>query len=141
MHNETGPKTPNLEGADALIEWFGRWPSFHDAEIISLELRRASSSFMRIHTWNLTGAIKPDGFYVLDKHVIVAFEMVDISDLELVQFSKQNVISGLGLEPIENHPDGATIKITLGCCYGLCGQISCRKLRLKFAPGEPSSNE
>jgi hypothetical protein len=141
MAHETGPKTPNVEGADALIEWFGRWPSFHDAEILNLDLRRAGSSFMRIHAWNMTDRLTSDGFYVLEKHAVVEFEMVDVRDLELIQFSKQNVISGLVLEPIENHPDGATIKITLGCCFGLCGQICCRKVRLKFAPGEPSSNE
>ena len=29
-----------IAGAAELVEWFGRWPSFHDAEIVSLELNR-----------------------------------------------------------------------------------------------------
>lgn len=29
-----------IDGVGALFDWFGYWPDFHDAEIISLELNR-----------------------------------------------------------------------------------------------------
>ena len=30
--------TPNIPGADSIVSWFGRWPSFHDAEIMTLHV-------------------------------------------------------------------------------------------------------
>lgn len=44
----------NIPGAMQLDSWFGCWPSFHDAEIISLHLNRNGNSFLRVHTWEMT---------------------------------------------------------------------------------------
>jgi hypothetical protein len=59
-------------GAD-LVRWFGRVPSFHDAEILSLDLRRIGQSFLRLHGWINTGQAGQDGYFVLDRHAIVTF--------------------------------------------------------------------
>ena len=38
MH-EQGVGT-GLVGSEEVIAWFGGWPSFHDSEVVSLELHR-----------------------------------------------------------------------------------------------------
>jgi hypothetical protein len=43
-----------ISGAAELHDWFGYWPIFHDAEIISLHLNREGSSSLRVHTWEMT---------------------------------------------------------------------------------------
>jgi hypothetical protein len=36
-------------GTDKIIQWFGQWPSFHDAEILELHLNRTGESWIKIH--------------------------------------------------------------------------------------------
>jgi hypothetical protein len=43
-----------VEGAKSLCDWFGYWPSFHDAEVISLHLNRRGLSSLALHTWEMT---------------------------------------------------------------------------------------
>src|SRR5215208_4877235 len=42
---------PPISGAEAVVAWFGLWPSFHDAEILSLETNRRATSLSRLHAW------------------------------------------------------------------------------------------
>jgi hypothetical protein len=119
----------SISGAAELFAWFGFWPDFHDAEIISLALNRSGISTLQIHTWQMTDQVDEKGYYILKKHVLVNFQMEDVLDLELVDFSPQNVISGLILKKAK---DG--ILLELGPCYGLAGSISARKLSIGIEP-------
>jgi len=42
---------PPIAGAEAVVAWFGLWPSFHDAETLSLETNRRATSLIRLHAW------------------------------------------------------------------------------------------
>ena len=123
---------PAIPGADALAAWFGHWPSFHDAEIHELHLNRHGASWLRVHTWRMTDRVDNDGYYVLERHVVVTFNMKQIATLVLDGFSHQNVISGLVIEQV---PDG--LVMTLEPCYGLSGMIEAKEIRVEFSPIEP----
>ena len=41
---EFPPALGTIEGAKNLRDWFGYWPSFHDAEVILLHLNRSDAS-------------------------------------------------------------------------------------------------
>jgi hypothetical protein len=41
---EFPPELEAVEGAKNLRDWFGYWPNFHDAEMISLHLNRFAIS-------------------------------------------------------------------------------------------------
>ncbi len=84
-----------IPGASALHDWFGYWPSFHDAEIVGLHLNRKGGSSLRLHTWEMTKEVDEKGYYVLSKHVVVEFILETISSLSLNGFSHQNVVFGL----------------------------------------------
>src|SRR2546426_1097665 len=95
------PSIPDLPGAGSLVAWFGEWPSFHDAEILVLHLDREGVSSLKIHVWLATDKsyeLGGQGLYRRDKHAIVTFQLEEIVDLELVDFSSQNVIAGLSAE-------------------------------------------
>jgi hypothetical protein len=51
-----------VPGGAELVSWFGRAPSFHDAEILSLHLRREGQDILRLHGWLTTGETGPDGY-------------------------------------------------------------------------------
>ncbi len=42
-------------GGSDLIDWFDGEPRFHDAEIVSLNLHRGSTSTLNVHFWTSTG--------------------------------------------------------------------------------------
>ena len=90
-----------IPGAAELYSWFGYWPSFHDAEIVSLTLNRSGVSKLQLYTYHMSAKTDAEGFFVLEKHVLVNFRMEEIVSLSLCDFSSQNVIFGLGLSRVE----------------------------------------
>ncbi|MBI1792171.1 MAG: hypothetical protein HYR60_32000 [Acidobacteria bacterium] len=54
--------TGEVPGTSELIAWFGYWPSFHDAEVLDLELHRTGQSTIRIHAFETTGQVNTQGF-------------------------------------------------------------------------------
>ena len=65
-------------GAQELHNWFGYWPRFHDAEIVSLHLNRRGPSSLLIHTWETTNKVDVHGYFVHEKYVVVEFVLEDI---------------------------------------------------------------
>lgn len=121
-----------IDGAEQLYNWFGHWPSFHDAEVIKLHLNRRSSSSLVIHTWEMTSEVDVKGFYVMTKHVVVEFVLEEICGLDLSGFSHQNVISGLEMEKIDTG-----FRLTLGGCYGIAGVIEAKEISIRLNTGKP----
>jgi Immunity protein 50 len=124
--------TDEVPGAKELIEWFGYWPSFHDAEILDVKLDRSDQSTVRIHTFEITDRVSKQGSYICTKHVIVNFVLNGITNLHLDCFNSQNVISGLDLRQTDEG-----YELTLEPCYGLEGTITANVVHLELQPGLP----
>ncbi len=152
MHSEEHQKLESvyrkLPGGPELLAWFGRVPSFHDAEIVSLALNRRSSSLLTIHGWTMDSSHSQDGHFVLFKKAVVTFEIQDIVYLNLEGFNRQNVIDALIIEqrapdPLANSyystldSNGDDYEIILEPCYGMDGLIRCKKISVSFVPGDP----
>ncbi|MEE7476671.1 hypothetical protein [Methylobacterium hispanicum] len=140
-----------VPGGAELLRWFGRVPSFHDAEILSLDLRRKGQSTLRLHGWITTDKVGEGGFLVLERKAIVSFALDGIMDLQLDGFSKQNVIGGLILRRAPDRPERrgylaldplpGDIEIELEPCYGLDGLIRARSVSITFRPGAPDDDD
>jgi hypothetical protein len=136
-----------VRGGAELVRWFGQVPTFHDAEILSLYLRRRGHSVLRLHGWISTSAVGQDGFTVLARHAVVTFTLTDVMDLQLDGFNVQNVISELILRRAPDRPERRgylaldplpqDIEIELEPCYGLDGLIRARSVSITFEPGKP----
>jgi len=126
-------QVPACGGADALASWFGQWPSFHDAEVVELCLRRTAESTLIVHAWSW-GPVPEGAKHSSREHeCVVTFRMSEVLDLELTDFSSQNVVFGIDVTQM----DGAW-RVRLAQAYGLGGWIQCRSLSLSFKPGGPS---
>jgi hypothetical protein len=140
-----------VPGGDDLVHWFGQVPSFHDAEILRLDLRRKGRSVLRLHGWINTGEVGPDGHFILDRHAIVTFTITGIMDLQLDGFGSQNVVGGLVLRRAPDRPERRgylaldplpqDIEIELQPCYGLSGLIRARAMSIAFDPGKPDGQD
>jgi Immunity protein 50 len=119
-------------GAETLVTWFGEWPSFHDAEIMSVHLDREAMSSLRIRVWKRGDQTDDQGYFVRLKETVVVFEFREIKYLRLEgeDADCQNVISGLS---IEKTTDG--YRLDLHPCYGLSGQIVAKQLHIRLESG------
>ena len=113
MNNEreVDQATDLIGGAQKVREYFGQWPSFHDAEILDLHLDRANSSWLRVYT-----AI--DGFHPEQRTGTVIFRFKEVIDLELYDFSCQNVVSSIVFKKTAKG-----FKVSCVPCFGLGGWL------------------
>jgi Immunity protein 50 len=145
--NEVETIYARIPGGPDLLAWFGHVPDFHDAEVVSFNLRRRAPSMLSIHAWNRTNEVDSRGHLVRDRHAVVTFALEDIMDLQLKGFSHQNVISGLQLRRAPERPDRRPFygldpspndyEIELEPRFGLDGIIRCRRVLVDFIPGKP----
>jgi hypothetical protein len=115
-----------VAGAGAVIRWFGHWPSFHDAEIISIFLARKNKSVLRIYP------------YYPQNPAIVDFVLEDVTDIELNDFSCQNVINSLDIEMATDQNGDSIYRVILAPCYGVAGRVEAKSLRVEILPGKSS---
>jgi hypothetical protein len=123
-----------LPGADQFIAWFGGWPTFHDAEVLDLSLRREGRSCLCVYAWRGTTDLDSSGYFVTDHHAVVSFWFECILDLELANFSAQNVIAGLACEK-----KGAGFRLTLYPSFGISGYIEAERIFVSFEPVDPGN--
>jgi len=121
---------PNIPGGESLVSWFGEWPSFHDAEILTLHIdRERSASFMRIRAFKLSDRIDASGHFIRERDALVVFEFAGIRSMRIEgeDTDVQNVISSLIIEKID-----AGYRILLGPCYGMTGTLVVKDLRVRL---------
>jgi hypothetical protein len=123
-----------IAGGPDLLAWFGGClPSFHDAEVLGLELdRNGAICRMRVHTWEMSREVDEAGYYRRVRDVVVSFEVGGVTELNLDGFNHQNVVFGLY---VERSDDG--FRMELEPSYGLSGTITARTLRVALEPGVP----
>ena len=124
-----------IKGAKDLRDWFGYWPSFHDAEVVRLHLNRKAPSSLVVHTWEMTKELDARGYYLLAKHVVVEFLMNEVVDLSLHGFSHQNVLFGLTIETAENG-----FRLNMDDSYGISGTIDAKEISIRLTPGKPTDS-
>jgi Immunity protein 50 len=111
-----------LDNSDLIVAVFGSWPSFHDAEILSIGLDRSGVAIsIRILTWIERGGT----FYE------VSFRFDDIENLVLQDFNHQNVMWGLVLTETteERFATGNfenRVKVEIDSVFGATCSFTCR---------------
>lgn len=130
---------PDVPGADHVVGWFGYWPSFHDAEVLSIALNRSRESYVQVHTWERTSEVDAKGYFVRRKFAIVTFVLENILNdyegiarMRIEWFNHQNVLWGLRVIKLA---DG--YMLGLDGIYGVDGFIDCEHLSVKLEPGIP----
>jgi len=66
----------------------------------------------------------------------VTFKFENVTNLNLADFSSQNVIFGLNLERRETG-----YRLELSPCYGLAGYLEAERISVTVAPGKPANQK
>ena len=132
---EEVPPNSIVAGSEQLTTVFGEWPSFHDAEVLSIRLERIGHDpyespvlYASIHVFaGRRNERSPTGveFY---NHTIVTFRFNLVLDLHLAEFNHQNGIFDLRFEKPSDAPEAAPIRITFDPSFGIKCSFFCKSV-------------
>lgn len=119
----------DIEYADIVISHFGYWPTFHDAEVISMKFVRGmnkeqASLEMKILAFERTDKLK-DGYLELAKHCLIDMEFIGLGKSEVDNFNHQNVLGGLKFGKHDHF-----LFCELSSSHGVAGYIEAEKIRI-----------
>jgi len=122
-----------IEGHGRVTAAFGgRWPAFHDAEVVRLVLDRcggpAHTNYLDlvVHAWQQTDVRDAVGHFERRDHVLVHLRFADVDELSLDDFNRQNVLFTIRVNPAEGRADMAHgLEVELEPAYGLGGRWVC----------------
>lgn len=123
-----------------LIALYGEWPSFHDAEVLSLTLDRNGPTLeLRLYMYELRENPYEEATKVRAREIEVLFHFTGIRDAKLFDFNGQNVLAEL---TFEKQPEGLRISLhTLNGLYGTFLCDLCEIARLSQADSHEHSSE
>jgi uncharacterized protein (DUF433 family) len=121
-----------VPGLDDLVAWLGFFPTFHDGQVVSITLDRPDSYRIALYTFEMTKETNQEGFFILQKHVVVTFVMEHITDMSLEEFNQPNWLGGAS---IRRHPD--YYELCLEGLFGVDGRFRAKVMKIEFQPGKP----
>lgn len=141
----TNNPTDLVEDAARLTSVFGRWPSFHDAEVVRIVLDRSGSEGpsleARLHVFEMTDRVGPTGAYVLENHTLVTLGFSGVALERMEDFNHQNVLWDLVLTAIDSEGSGGRrIAVSMASSHGLDATFECTSCKiLDVRPFDPAS--
>jgi hypothetical protein len=126
-----------IEGRQKLTSIFGRWPSFHDAEILELHFLRGHVQTekgiynfpfltLKVHSWELTAEVDANGFLVLRNHTITTLKFTDVAEFQMEGFNHQNAMLSLSVNRHErSEPPSPFFMVNIAPAFGMGASFEC----------------
>lgn len=128
-----------LAGGREVANWFGFVPSFHDATLEKLELAGGQASIV-LRAFRMTDAIDENGYFVLDRHVLVEIHLSGVTGVSLTGDATSS-IAGLGIRRITSRfgewitcggPQPGDFEVCWDTNVGLEGTLYAREVSFKL---------
>jgi hypothetical protein len=123
-----------IEDAVILTSIFGKWPTFHDAEVVELYFERgqidqAANVFdLPVLTIKLL-LFDETGLLSFEHQTIAALQFTSIEDFTMKHFNYQNAIYGLDLDSTD--VDGVVrFNVSLDGAFGMSASFNCAGIRV-----------
>lgn len=137
-----------IENANLILDWFGFWPSFHDSEVISINLHRSlhgkeKGPFLTacFYAFQMTSEVDEKSFYKLIKHCVIELEFENVESVELDEFNHQNALDGVEFSNTTNFLGKPAISVVFNSAYGVGFDLKCSKVRVvSLTPGKPADH-
>jgi hypothetical protein len=126
--------TTTIRGGEQLTALFGRWPSFHDAEIVRLTLDRdmvhdrasGPTLTLDVYAFESGPGVAPSGQYVLRNEVLISLRFLEVDQLALNGFNQQNAIWNLYITDIsERQLERAKYEVHVAPSFGVGATFLC----------------
>lgn len=135
-------KTPKeIQGTEKVISAFGRWPCFHDAEVILFSAERElpvrkGGTIARLTVHVREYATVGEGTVDYDiketKSVLIRFLFKGACDFEITDFNLQNVIDSIEVSHVDVD-DPANLKVDIEPIWGFGGSLRCAAIEIEAA--------
>ncbi len=134
-----------IENSNLILDWFGFWPSFHDSEVIAINLirslhgkERGSVVSVSVYAFQMTSELDEKSFYKLVKHCVIELEFENIDSIELDGFNHQNALDGIEFSHVQSLNGKPAISVVFNSAYGVGFDLVCSKARVvSLVPGKP----
>lgn len=131
QENRVGTSVAGIHGREKLVEVFGRWPAFHDAEVLRFTLDRSGlggaegpTAECTIHAFEMTDDVDEAGRFRLKKHVLVTLRFTEVAECEVSGFNHLNVLWDLEIAPGDSDNE-APFTVHFRPSYGFGGWFEC----------------
>jgi hypothetical protein len=132
-----------IENSHLLTAIFGRWPSFHDAEVLNIALDRGErgafdpSLEAAFRLYEGTSGMDQEGRYVLKNHVVVRIKFSRIVNLTLADFNQQNALGSLVIEHLSDRErDTVKFRVVFESIFGVKAKFHCESVRIESVEPE-----
>lgn len=133
----------SLPGGQAIIDWFGFCPSFHDASLEKVELS-AGAATLQIRTFRMNSETDAEGHHVLDRHALVTLRMSGVTGVKL-EGEAGSIIGELAIRRVEaastasdwptcGGPEKGDIQVAFDTAVGLEGAVYAKGLAFSLEP-------
>lgn len=125
MSELENPALARIVNAEVVHQFFGHWPSFHDAEISKVTFE-ANPGYWPSTTFTINVCAmtqEGQGGIKTVKHCTMELQFIGIQELEFDYFGHQNVIFNLVIEE-----SGSNLKCTFDSSVGLDALIVAREV-------------
>jgi hypothetical protein len=138
----------DIQNEHLLTDVFGRFPSFHDAEVVSISLNRCGRDRCAelealVHVWEMTSQVDEAGRYLLQHHSLVKFRFSRIINLELIDFNQQNVLAYLEItKTSDRERDKVKFRVWFRGIHGVTARFHCEAVSIESVePFNPKEHE
>jgi hypothetical protein len=133
----------SLTGGQAVIDWFGFCPRFHDASLERLEIVNGNV-LLAIRAFRMTDELDPQRRFICDRHALVTLRMSAVSGMRL-HGSAVSIIFDLRIRRLTadeaasdwqtcDAPVEGDIEVTFDTSIGLYGSIYSKDLAFELQP-------
>lgn len=130
--------TRKIQNSHMLTDIFGKFPSFHDAEVHQINLTRGETRSFNpmltavINVFEMTSQIDEKNHCVLKNNVLVEFHFSRVRNLELVNFNNQNVLQYLQIKQVSDANDEKTdFDVLFEGIFGVSISFRCEAILIK----------
>lgn len=120
-----------ISGTEELVAVFGRWPSFHDSEVVTLRLERDGPGefdgpelLVTFHLFEGRADPSRESGVSWHNHVLATLRFVRVSELEILGFNHQNAVFDLRIERIAESRSGL-LRVTIESAFGVAATFVC----------------
>ena len=135
----------SFPGGQAVIDWFGFCPDFHDASLERIEVA-SGHAILAMHAFRTTSEVEAAGYFIRDRHALVTLRMERITGLKL-EGDAGSIISELVIRRMRVSaspadwqtcagPQAGDIEIAFESAVGLFGRIYAKDLTFELHPVE-----